>query len=826
MIKIPPFIIPPCYSMPGVMPGSSFTGGKPIKDILHSALAASTGPDFLNVTWAGAGDRKTWMVSIWMKPVVTGVEQLIFMSGTGATNKSTFSITSTGKFEYKDTISSTLETHYTTVSAFTNTTDFMNVVIQYDSTVPSLKIFVDGPEAGLTETVALDASRDSFWNSTTASYIAYNSPEALNALDGYITEFVSLPGLVLEGLDFGKFNVDGKFIPIDAEIYEMNTNGFHLDFEDDTAMGNDIRGTNNWTGNNGWSGTSTQQIADTPTQNSGILNPKEPASDFGAVFSEGNRRVTSAAVTVSRMACSNSFDAADHTYCEMKLTATSGGNKESAGIVNGQLDSTDNALGFRSHEYAIRIDDGNKYNDDTETAYGNQVLAGDIIGIRVDAGSLYFYINGTIQNGGTAAFTGITGTCIWSCSIEDAGTNPDMTMRFNEDEFTQTVPTGAVSVRSDNAPIPPIGDVTAGFQAKVYVGNGISFASGGQSIVFDGTSLLSPDLTIIKNRDFNGGFDVFTTVRGVEKYTALDTNAVEVTSDETLTSFDVNGFTCGNNNEVNNLNEKYASYNWRAGGTPTAENIETSGAMTSGSVSLNNVLQTSYTPPGSPSLYPRKMSISQTFGISIILYNGTSATATLPHGLGEMPEIMMTKSLTDDVGNWFFNHIDGTLHGDYTPSGDDPEKGNFSITASGAESILTSYWNDTKPDTNLITLGDHADMNETGDENLMLAFVSRAGFSKMGSYIGDTGGDEIYVQTGFRPRFLFIRQTGISMWRMFDTARNNQGNPVSNLFRVDQGIPEVVDSDLLLSFESNGFIVRNGSPLNGNTGVYFYMCYA
>ena len=54
--------------------------------------------------------------------------------------------------------------------------------------------------------------------------------------------------------------------------------------------------------------------------------------------------------------------------------------------------------------------------------------------------------------------------------------------------------------------------------------------------------------------------------------------------------------------------------------------------MDANSVSVDGVLQSAYTPSGSPVIYPKKMSVGTKQGFSIIQYNGTGGNATLPHG--------------------------------------------------------------------------------------------------------------------------------------------------------------------------------------------------
>ena len=66
--------------------------------------------------------------------------------------------------------------------------------------------------------------------------------------------------------------------------------------------------------------------------------------------------------------------------------------------------------GYDANSWAYSAPSGNKVTNSTSSAYGNVSTTGDVVGVAfdADAGNLYFYKNGTIQNSGTEAFTGLT----------------------------------------------------------------------------------------------------------------------------------------------------------------------------------------------------------------------------------------------------------------------------------------------------------------------------------------------------------------------------------------------------------------------------------
>lgn len=77
------------------------------------------------------------------------------------------------------------------------------------------------------------------------------------------------------------------------------------------------------------------------------------------------------------------------------------------------------------------------------STYGETYNNSDVIGVAFDAdnGNLYFYKNGVIQNSGTAAFTGLTGTYAPIFS-DGAGSGVDVRVNFGATDFVHNAPSG------------------------------------------------------------------------------------------------------------------------------------------------------------------------------------------------------------------------------------------------------------------------------------------------------------------------------------------------------------------------------------------------
>ena len=104
-----------------------------------------------------------------------------------------------------------------------------------------------------------------------------------------MAEFVYIDGTALDPTSFGEFDEDtGIWKPKDVSGLTFGTNGFYLDFEDSSALGNDVSGNNNdFTVNNL---TSIDQTTDTCTNNFATLNPLDKGYTGTIVLSEGNTK--------------------------------------------------------------------------------------------------------------------------------------------------------------------------------------------------------------------------------------------------------------------------------------------------------------------------------------------------------------------------------------------------------------------------------------------------------------------------------------------------------------------------------------------------------
>jgi len=317
------------------------------------------------------------------------------------------------------------------------------------------------------------------------------------------------------------------------------------------------------------------------------------------------------------------------------------------------------------------------------------------------------------------------------------------------------------------------------FETKLYAGNDT-----GQSITMD----FAPDWVWIKDRggtDPHGSYD---SVRGSLKQLRVNLTNAERTLAGSLTSFNSDGFTVGNDDGTNDIGHNFVSWNWLAGGTASSN---TNGSITS-TVSANT-----------------------TSGFSIVSYAGTGSNATVGHGLGSVPSVIIAKDRDNtDGSNWEFYHASLGATNRVTLN-----------NTSGSSSSSTAWV--TTPTSSVFSIGTATNVNNSGNDFIAYCFAEKKGFSKFGSYVGNGSSDGSYIHLGFSPSFVIRKRTdSADSWQMHDNKRDTFNVTYHRLLADDSG-SEYTSTSNQLDFLSNGFKCRasNGGA-NGSGGSYIYMAFA
>ncbi len=319
---------------------------------------------------------------------------------------------------------------------------------------------------------------------------------------------------------------------------------------------------------------------------------------------------------------------------------------------------------------------------------------------------------------------------------------------------------------------------TEHFNTKLYTGNG-----GTQAVTGVG---FQPDWVWIKNRDASENHSKYDVVRGANKVIYSNSTAAENTESNGVSSFDSDGFSVGNNGSVNGNGQGQVAWNWLAGGTASSN---TDGSITS-TVSANT-----------------------TSGFSIVSYTGTGSNATIGHGLGQAPDMIIVKRRDSGDGWKVYNSPRGATK-------------YLQLNTTDAEGTLSSQWNDTEPTSSVFSVGTAGDINGSGRTYIAYCISNKKGFSKVGSYTGNGSTDGTFVYTGFKPAFIIAKRTDTTaVWGMYDNKRTNSFNPQNGGLAPDLNVAEFTDVDI--DFISNGFKIRDtDATINASGGSYIYMAFA
>ena len=326
-----------------------------------------------------------------------------------------------------------------------------------------------------------------------------------------------------------------------------------------------------------------------------------------------------------------------------------------------------------------------------------------------------------------------------------------------------------------------IDDPTLYFSTTLWSGN----STDDRNIVVDGTGM-QPDWVWIKERTNAGYHFTFDSVRGATKNLHTNTTQAESTQADALQTFNSNGFQIGTDGDINNSGDTYVSWSWKAGGTASSN---TDGSITS-SVSANT-----------------------TAGFSIVSYTGTGANATVGHGLGVAPSMIIVKN-RDNADNWTVYH--GTQGGTKVQW----------LNLTNATATESGWWNNTDPTSSVFYIGTQNGVNKSGDNLIAYCFAEKKGYSKFGSYAGNSSTDGTFIYTGFKPALVIFKSTaGTESWSMVDNKRDTD-NVVKNQLFPNLTIAEETTNNVM-DFCSNGFKMRNSDSRYNLSGyTYIYMAFA
>jgi len=369
--------------------------------------------DYLTRSPSSATNKDLWTLSLWVKRSSVGASgtQSLYGIYADGNNQETLAFDSgdtVDKLYWQSYQGGSVVSQLTTNRLFRDVSAWYHIVIAYDSANGTagnrMRMYINGVEETSFATDTNPTSgQDSLWNSTTAHTIGRIN--TTNYFDGYIAEVISVDGQALTPTSFGEFDEDsGIWKPKDVSDLTFGTNGFYLEFKgsgtsaNSSGLGADTSGNDlHFTVGNL---TAVDQSIDTCTNNFATLNPLFPQSN--QTLSEGNLKATNSTGTYNFRPATIGVSSGKW-YAEYKTTTDTnhmhGVVDLAFAVAQGQNGYTHCGAGTGGVGYYA---DGQKYVEDTNTAYGNSYGDGDIIGIALDMdnNTVYFSKNGTFQNSG------------------------------------------------------------------------------------------------------------------------------------------------------------------------------------------------------------------------------------------------------------------------------------------------------------------------------------------------------------------------------------------------------------------------------------------
>jgi hypothetical protein len=433
-------------------PGAKVTLGY---DVANSLRFNSGDSPYLTRTISSGSDMTKFTFSFWCKRSTIGGDQRIY-SNENTTSKQIYI-----RFNNNNTFTVYHQAGGSDVLSFDTNAVFRDVSAWYhfhfvmDSTQSTesnrFKMHVNGVQITDFNSPVYPSSNEAaaFLNTNEKSNIGYRDGSGGQHFDGYLTEVVLLQGVAEPYTSFGEFDEDSPTIwkPKDVSSLSRGTNGFYLDFEDSSSLGNDQGGSVNLTPNNL---AATDQSTDTCTNNFATFNSLAPTTDI--TLSEGNLKGVYGTSGTRTVQTSTFGLSSGKWYWEIKIGGSTSPNNAMVGITQLSTD-TNTVLGTADNSWAYRGYDGKVYHNNADEGGSLDTFTdGDIIGIALNLDNLqgslhklYFSKNGTFQNGAdptdftsTTGVYGVDDNVDYFPAVSDAGSSatPQFEINFGSPSFS------------------------------------------------------------------------------------------------------------------------------------------------------------------------------------------------------------------------------------------------------------------------------------------------------------------------------------------------------------------------------------------------------
>ena len=749
--------------------------GTPISHSLRFDAPSNT---FLSRTFTAGDNVDKWTYAAWYKAfnIHHSGDPCLFSVRNDSSNFTRIELqqSNSDRLQFNQHMSGSTNTNLITTGRMNDSSAWYHVCVVYDSAngtaADRAKLYINGRRiTDLTTSDTPDQNQDSLINAANVHRIGTFDGSGTGHCDGYIADVYFLDDIAVTDTngnldEFVRINNQGICVP-KGYSGDYNTNGFHLDFNPsnyDSANSrfNDQSGnSNHWTQNNFQTSSSHVEYfisKDSPTNNYAIIQEKGAHTN-----APGNPRVRLGGTYF------DNFDA-NHKSLQTTFGVKSGewywewvrNGTDSAhlGILDTDAGAYNNWLGSRHWAHASNCST-EIYHQSGTTSQGSNVFNGDTIGNALsfvddtwkcwanstafDSGNNLLHTGQRIQRNDSdkdpspRRISPAFGHSSHAPCYFLSGSHAGFTDGFDE---PNNVPADHLTLCTENLPELAVTNPQEHFRCLNYSG---SSSDKTLNIGFQ------PDLVWL--RSWSGTASgvhthVFDSLGGLTTrfyYTGNDSGPNTGAKIKAVSS---TGITLeGGDTLVNKAGSNHYCFAWKAGGAPTASNTNTSGTMADNSVSIDGKLQTDFTPAGSPSIYPKKMSVNTEAKISIVQYTGNNTDgATVPHGLGETPATIWVKR-TDGTADWRIYH-----HHEYMGKN---AYLRFNTLDTGPPT--DDVWSNEHPGANTVVLGEVGPVNTLNEEYTMVCMAEVEGFSSFGSYNTNSSTEGPFICTMFEPAMAF-----------------------------------------------------------------------
>ena len=457
-----------------IIPANSAVSGG--FDVANSLMFDKPSNPYLTRTNGGNGSETKGTYSVWLKRAKLGdASDYIWHTSENSSNDIKILTNSDNNFRVRGINNGSVVVNLISDREFEDVAAWYHLVVAFDSTQGTaanrVKMYINGvqetsfssstyPSQNLNLKINQSGDRRTIGTAYDNGGSPVSGPNA--GWSGYMAEAVWIDGTALSPTDFGEFDEDSLiWKPISVSGLTFGTNGFYLDFEDSSALGNDAAGSNNFS----VSGiAATDQGLDTCTNNFAVNNKLSNIASRWT-FTNGNNTIQHDNSGAWTAMISSIAPSVGKYYMETKITG--GASRTMFGVMSADT----NIMGYETNLTTICLYynlSGGEFQESGSTTSGNNYgtfADNDTAGIAVDCANnkIAIYKNGsalvtnhtipaTVTGPIGFGFTSDSNSTVYQCNYGSpyytiSSGNADANGHGN---FEYTVPTGYFALCTKN----------------------------------------------------------------------------------------------------------------------------------------------------------------------------------------------------------------------------------------------------------------------------------------------------------------------------------------------------------------------------------------